>query len=199
LLANKQGDIVTKKVKQTGTAALVLIATLYSGAAAAHGKVTLEEDNCVRWVGESAVHLSAYQPQHDLTAQYCTDIPQEGETVVVIDLVDTALRDMPVGMKIIRGSGTEGETIASISPAVRPDGVLRSELVLEKGQYTVLVDAQGVPPLSYQYGLRVQMINYANTARSAIAPLIGLLIVGFLAYRFRKSQWLQNWLSSRRS
>ena len=190
---------MTTKMKQTGTTALVLIVTLYSGAVAAHGKVTLEEDNCVRWAGESAVHLSAYQPQHDVTAQYCTDIPQEGETVLVVDLVDPVLRNMPVGMKIVRGNGTEGETVASISPATRPDGVLTSGIVLEKGQYTVLVDAQGVPPLSYQYGLRVQMINYANTARAAIAPLIGLLIVGFLAYRFRKSQWLQNWLSSRRS
>jgi hypothetical protein len=54
---------------------LLLVGALYPGAAAAHEGAELEQDPCVRWVGESAVHFNAYQPQYELKAQYCTDIP----------------------------------------------------------------------------------------------------------------------------
>ena len=86
-----------KQMTRAGAAVFVLVAALYPGVAAAHGGADLEVDPCVRWVGESAVHFSTYQPQYELKAQYCTDIPQTGETFLVVDLVDPALRNVPVG------------------------------------------------------------------------------------------------------
>ena len=50
-------------------AAFILITALHAGAAGAHGKESLEEDSCVRRIGENMVHLSAYQPQYDTSAQ----------------------------------------------------------------------------------------------------------------------------------
>ena len=191
---------MVRQMTQAGATALMLVAVLYAGAAAAHGKVSLEEDSCVRRIGDSMVHLSAYQPQFEPSAQYCTEIPQGGDTHLVVDLVDQALRDMPVGMRIVRGtSETEDETVSFIRPSVHPDGVIRGETNLDQGLYTVIITADGLPPLRYQYPLRVQMINYANVFRTAVLPLIGLLLLTLLGYKLMKSKRMQAWRASRRS
>jgi hypothetical protein len=191
---------VVRQMTQAGATALMLVAVLYAGAAAAHGKVSMEEDSCVRRIGDSMVHLSAYQPQFEPSAQYCTEIPKGGDTHLVVDLVDQALREMPVGMRIVRGtSETEDETVSFVRPSVHPDGVIRGETSLDQGLYTVIITADGLPPLRYQYPLRVQMINYANVFRTAVLPLIGLLLLTLLAYKLMKSKRMQAWRASRRS
>ncbi len=190
---------MVRQMTQAGATALILVAVLYAGAAAAHGKVSLEEDSCVRRIGDSMVHLSAYQPQFEPSAQYCTEIPKGGDTHLVVDLVDQALRDMPVGMRIVRGTNeTEDETVSFIRPSVHPDGVIRGETNLDQGLYTVIITADGLPPMRYQYPLRVQMINYANVFRTAVLPLIGLLLLTLLAYKLMKSKRMQAWRASRR-
>ena len=191
---------MVRQMTQAGATALILVAVLYAGAAAAHGKVSLEEDSCVRRIGDSMVHLSAYQPQFEPSAQYCTEIPKGGDTHLVVDLVDQALREMPVGMRIVRGTNeTEDETVSFVRPSVHPDGVIRGETSLNQGLYTVIITADGLPPLRYQYPLRVQMINYANVFRTAVLPLIGLLLLTLLAYKLMKSKRMQAWRASRRS
>ncbi|SEK66911.1 hypothetical protein SAMN05216387_102323 [Nitrosovibrio tenuis] len=189
-----------KQAIQAGALALVFAAGLYSGTAAAHGRVAMEEDTCMRRLGDnSMVHLSAYQPQHEPSDQYCTDIPKEGNTFLVVDLVDPALRDIPVGMRIVRGtSEQEDETVSYVRPSHHPDGVMRGETTLDKGQYTVFITGESVPPVHYQYPLRVQMINYAKTFRAAVWPLIGMLLLTFLGYRIMQSKRVRQWRSSRR-
>ena len=191
---------MVRQMTQAGATALMLVAVLYAGAAAAHGKVSLEEDSCVRRIGDSMVHLSAYQPQFEPSAQYCTEIPKGGDTHLVVDLVDQALREMPVGMRIVRGTNeTEDETVSFVRPSVHADGVIRGETSLDQGLYTVIITADGLPPMRYQYPLRVQMINYANVFRTAVLPLIGLLLLTLLAYKLMKSKRMQAWRASRRS
>lgn len=190
---------MVRQVIQAGAAVLILIAALYAGAAAAHGKVSLEEDSCVRRIGESMVHLSAYQPQYEPSAQYCTEIPKVGNTYLVVDLVDQALRDMPIGMRVIKGtSETDDETVTYLRPSYHPDGVIKGEASLDQGLYTIIITAEGQPPLRYQYPLRVQMINYANIFRTAVGPLIGLLLLTLFAYKLMKSKRVQRWRASRR-
>lgn len=190
---------MVRQVRQAGTAALILVTALYAGTVAAHGKVSLEEDSCVRRIGDSMVHLSAYQPQYEPSAQYCTEIPKGGDTYLVVDLVDQALREMPIGMRVIKGtSETEDETVSYLRPTYHPDGVIKGETSLDQGLYTVIIIAEGQPPLRYQYPLRVQMINYANIFRTAVGPLIGLLLLSLLAYKLLKSKRVQRWRASRR-
>jgi len=190
---------LSRQITRAGATALVLLAALHAGAAAAHGKVSLEEDSCVRRIGESMVHFSAYQPQFEPTAQYCTEIPKGGDTYLVVDLVDEALRGMPIGMRVVRGtSETEDETVSYLRPSYHPDGVIRGETNLDQGLYTVIITAEGLPPLRYQYPLRVQMINYGNIFRAAVGPLIGLLLLALLAYKLMKSKRVQRWRASRR-
>lgn len=190
-------------VKRTGVAIWVLTWALasafHSGTVLAHGKETMEEDSCTRRVGDSMVHLSAYQPQFDASAQYCTEIPKGGETYLVIDLVDQAMREMPIGMRVIKGTNeAEDETVSLQKPGYHPDGVIRGELNLDQGLYTVIITAEGVPPLRYQYPLRVQMINYAQIFRTAVVPLILLLLLILFGYKLMKSERVQRWRASKR-
>jgi len=183
-----------RQVTWAGSTVLFLVAALYPGAATAHEGADLEVDSCVRWVGESAVHFNAYQPQYELKAQYCTDIPKTGETFLVVDLVDPALRNVPVGLRIVKGiDGTEAQTVADWRPSHHPAGVVSGETTLDEGLYRVIITAEGRNPLRYQYLLRVQMIDYQKLVRSVVAPLIGLLLFTWLAYKLVRSKWLRNW------
>jgi len=192
--------MMIKRALQAGASALVLAAAIYSGVAAAHGKVAMEEDTCMRRLGDnSMVHLSAYQPQHEPSDQYCTDIPQEGNTFLVVDLVDPALRDIPIAMRVVRGtSEVEDETVTYVRASHHPDGVIRGETSLDKGQYTVFITGESVPPVRYAYPLRVQMINYAKTFRAAVWPLIAMLVLTFLAYKITQSKRVRQWRTPRR-
>lgn len=72
--------MVKELEKAIATIAFFLAIVLYADIVSAHGKVSLEQDSCVRGVQGSMVHLSTYQPQNEPTAHYCTEIPAEGET-----------------------------------------------------------------------------------------------------------------------
>ena len=185
------------QMTRTGSMVLLLAAALYPGAAVAHEGAELEVDPCVRWVGESAVHFSSYQPQYELKAQYCTDIPKTGETFLVVDLVDPALRNEPVGMRVMKGNGSnesEDQIVVDIRPSTHPDGVLRGEVRLAEGLYTVTIAAEKQNLMRRpQYLLRVHMIDYQKLVRSIAGPLIGLLFAGWLAYKLIRSKWVQKW------
>ena len=192
--------MVKRLEKAIAMTAFFLVMVLYAGIVGAHGKVPLEQDSCVRGTQGSMVHLSTYQPQNEPTAQYCTEIPKEGETFLVVDLIDQALRNMPVALRIVKGtSETEDETVSLFRASYHPDGVIGGKTNLNQGQYTVFITGESVPPVRYQYPLRVQQINYAKVARSSIGPAIALLLLTFLGYKLMKSKRMQNWLASRRT
>ncbi|NJL17974.1 MAG: hypothetical protein HC938_13120, partial [Nitrospira sp.] len=125
---------------------LALFLALSPDSVFAHGNVTIEEDPCVRKIGGSMVHFSAYQPQIEPKAQYCTEIPDVGDTFLVVDLVDPTLRTLPVGVKIIRGvnedAQDETQTVAYWEPMSHPDGVVRGEAKLDKGLYKLIITAE---------------------------------------------------------
>ncbi len=183
---------------------LILVAALYHpGVAAAHGAASGEDDPCLRRVGESLVHFNAYQPQYELKGQYCTDIPKEGDTFLVVDLVDPALRNEPVGMRVMKGNGnneTEDQIVADIRPSTHPDGVLRGEVRLDEGLYTVTIAAEKQNLMRRpQYLLRVHMTDYQKLVRSMVVPLIGVLLLALLLYKLARSKWLRNWWAGSRS
>ena len=187
-----------RQVTQVGSMVLILVAALYHpGVATAHGTVSGEDDPCLRQAGEILVHFNAYQPQYQLRDQYCTDIPKEGDTFLIVDLVDPALRNEPVGMRVVKGNGsneTEDQIVADIRPSIHPDGVLRSEVRLDEGLYTVTIASEKRNLMRRpQYLLRVHMIDYQQLMRTAAAPLIGVLLVAWLGYKLVRSKWLQSW------
>ena len=193
-----------RHLRRVGATALLLIAVLYNpGGAAAHGTTSGEDDPCLRRVGEYLVHFSSYQPQYQLTDQYCTDIPKEGDTFLVVDLVDPSLRSEPVGMRVVRGNGSseaEDQIVADIRPSIHPDGVLRGEVRLDEGLYTVTIAAEKQNLMRRpQYLLRVHMTDYQKLMRSVGMPLLGMLLTAWLGYKLLRSQWLQRWWAGLRS
>ena len=193
-----------RQVTGAGATALILVTALYHpGVAAAHGGASGEDDPCLRRVGESLVHFSAYQPQYELKGQYCTDIPKEGDTFLVVDLVDPALRSEPVGMQVTKGNGTngaEGQIVIDVRPSTHPDGVLRGEVSLEEGLYTVTVAAEKRNLMRRpQYLLRVHMVDYQKIVLSVAGPLIGVLLLAWLLYKLARSKWLRSWWAVLRS
>ncbi|TKB71771.1 MAG: hypothetical protein E8D46_16730 [Nitrospira sp.] len=193
---------MNKQMTRVSFIVLLLVAALYPGAAVAHEGAELEVDPCVRWVGESAVHLSSYQPQYELKAQYCTDIPKTGETFLVVDLVDPALRNVPVGLQIVKGNGRNeagAQTVADWRPSRHPAGVISGETNLDEGLYRVIITAEGRNPSRYQYLLRVQMTDYQKLVNVAVVPLLGVLLCAWLGYKLVRSRWLRNWWAVLRS
>ena len=177
---------------------LMLVATLYlPGVAAAHGGTDMEQDPCMRQAGESMVHFSAYQPQYELKDQYCTEIPKEGDTFLVVDLVDSTLRTESLGMRVMKGNGrneAEDQIVADVRPSYHPDGVLRSEVRLDEGMYTVIIASEKQNLLRRpQYLLRVHMIDYQKLVLSIAGPLVGVLLFAWLVYKLIRSKWLRSW------
>ncbi len=182
----------------TGLTVLLLVVALsHPGIAMAHGGADMEQDPCMRLAGENMVHFSAYQPQYEIKTQYCTEIPQEGDTFLVVDLVDPALRNEPIGMRVLRGNGkneAEGEIVADVRPTSHPDGVLRGEVRLNEGLYTVTIESERQNLLKRpQYFLRVHMIDYQKLVLSIAGPLVGLLFLGWLVYKLLRSKWVRGW------
>lgn len=193
-----------KHVIGIGATGLLLVAALHHpGVAAAHGAVSGEDDPCIRQVGERVVHFNAYQPQYQLKDQYCTDIPKEGETFLVVDLVDPALRNEPVGMRVVKGNGSkeaDDQIVADIRPSLHPDGVLRSEVRLDEGLYTVILATEKQNLMRRpQYLLRVHMTDYQQLVRTVAVPLLGALLAAWLGYKLLRSTWLRNWWAVLRS
>jgi len=191
-------------MRGVGATGLLLLAVLSQpGIANAHGSVSGEDDPCLRRIGGQVVHFNAYQPQYQLKDQYCTDIPKEGDTFLVVDLVDPALRNEPVGMRVVRGTGSkegDNQIVADIRPSVHPDGVLRSEVRLEEGLYTVTIATQKQNLMKRsQYLLRVHMTDYQQLVRTIALPLLGVLLAAWLGYKLLRSTWLRNWWAVLRS
>lgn len=178
---------------QKAVTACILVFLSIAGPAWGHGKVSLEEDTCVRKIGDNMVHLNTYQPQHDKGGHYCTELPISGDTYLVVDLIDPALRNMPVSMKVFRGEGKEGEAIVQVNADYHPDGVINGIGKLDKGLYSVMVTAEGVPPLNYYYQLRVEMVDYGKLARTWAGPVVAILFLGWLIYKLVLSGRLKSW------
>ena len=136
-----------------------------------HSNVAMEEDSCVQRVGGNLVHFNAYQPQNEAKAQYCTEIPGEGDTFLVVDLVDPGFHKTPVAVRIVRGpNGTaDDQMVGYRPPAFHSDGIVRGEAQLIKGLYGAIITPEGFIPSSYL--LRVPQVDYSAIARNMIGPI----------------------------
>jgi len=190
---------VVKQAIRASATAFILMMSLHTGVAGAHGNVAMEQDSCMRRAGGgSMIHMSVYQPTIEPSSHYCTEIPNVGETYLVIDLVDKALRDMPVGIRIVKGTGdADSETIKTVKPAFYKSGSLSQKVYLEQGRYTVIIKGEAVPPVEHSYPLRVQMVNYSEVFQKVIGPATALLVLIFVGYKLAKTKKIQKWLSSR--
>ena len=96
-------------------------------AAAAHGGVKLEQDECVMKIGPSTMHFIAYQRVGE-EQEFCEDIAQTGPTVIALSAVSPDLRDMAIGVRVVKDVGEDKEQsdIAAVTVAYYPPKVYRN-------------------------------------------------------------------------
>jgi hypothetical protein len=114
--------------------------------ATAHGGLAMEKDYCKLRVGPHVMHFTGYQPGDGYRKEFCEDIPSTGATIVILDFIDDALRDLPVSVRIIRdtGGGPERDLgnpiVYHVPPKIYPMGTFSFNYQFrEAGNYVGLV------------------------------------------------------------
>jgi len=106
---------------------------IWSAPAFAHGGVKLEQDECVLKIGPSTMHFIGYQRAGE-EQEFCEDIAQTGPTVIALSAVSPDLRDMAIGIRVVKDVGEDKEkadldavTVAYLPPKVYRNGILTFE------------------------------------------------------------------------
>lgn len=76
----------------------------------AHGGVSMDEDTCVMQLGPYRAHFTGYQPSVRASQEFCEDIPAVARSIIALDFIDPALRDMLVDFRVIRDVNDVGIT-----------------------------------------------------------------------------------------
>jgi len=135
---------------------LALGVAILAGAAnpaSAHGGVKLEQDECVLKIGPNTMHFIGYQRTGE-EQEFCEDIAHTGPTVIALTAVSPDLRDMAIGVRIVKDVGEEQEkanleaaTEFYLPPKVYRNGTMTFEHDFKKaGHYVGIVtvsDDQG--------------------------------------------------------
>lgn len=118
----------THHVITSGMRVLGVIAALLLPASVvwAHGGASVEADKCRIEVGPHLVHFTAYQPQLTGTTEYCNEIPELGQAVIVFDYEGKALREMTVEFEITKEP--EGSRVFYQAPTTNPTGTYNTQL-----------------------------------------------------------------------
>lgn len=114
--------------------------------AQAHGGVKLEQDECVMQLGSNTLHFIGYQRSGE-EQEFCQDIAQTGPTVIALSAVSPELRDMAIGVRVVKDVGETNEksnldaiTVVNIEPKVYRNGILTFEHNFkDAGHYVALV------------------------------------------------------------
>jgi hypothetical protein len=156
--------------------------------AEAHGGLSMERDTCKLRIGSYVMHFTGYQPDSSAAREFCEDIPEIGRTVIVLDYLDDALRDLPVEVRIIRNTGDESDlekvTVFEKPPAVYPRGSVAVEYTFpEPGRFVGLVTVGGSgPQLVSRFPFAVgtsgfwMKIFYVGAAAAALAAGAALFL-----------------------
>lgn len=171
----------------------LLSAMAAAGSAFAHGGVKLEQDECVLKIGPYTVHFIGYQRKGE-EQEFCEDIAQTGPTVIALTPVQPELRDMAIGVRVVKDVGEQQEkadigavTEAFLPPKVYRNGILTFEHDFKTaGRYVGIVtlsDDQGQEWVSrfpftvglYTFGGMIEYILYATGFLSLSAFLWFLL------------------------
>ncbi len=129
--------------------ALAFLATFGITSANAHGGLAMDADFCKLRVGRYLMHFVGYQPDSsNATKEFCEDIPETGATIIVLDYIDDALRDLPTEVRVIRDTGDESNleavSVFHLPAKVYPSGSLSLEHNFkEGGRYVGLVTVHG--------------------------------------------------------
>lgn len=160
--------LAARSVLRLGVA---LLGLALSGAAQAHGGLSIDSDMCKLRLGPFNMHFTGYQPEINGNREFCEDIPKVGHTIVVMDVIEPELREMPIEVRIIRDTGDESRldaiTVLHLPPKTYLSGSVPFEYSFTSpGKFVGLVTAGvqgqyvsrfpfsvGIPPNRYGHYL----------------------------------------------
>lgn len=88
----------------------VLLASLLPIEAPAHGGVSMDQDICLMKLGTYLSHFTAYMPERRATQEFCEDLPEVGNVIMVMDFFSDELRPMQTDFRIVRDVKEIGRT-----------------------------------------------------------------------------------------
>ena len=110
---------------------ILLTALSPTSSAWAHGGASVDTDQCRIFVGPHLVHFTAYQPSLTGSTEYCGEIPDLGNTVMVFDYEGKALRNMTVEVEFTKEP--EGTRIAYLPPSTHSSGTFNTSYNFTEG------------------------------------------------------------------
>lgn len=173
--------------------ALLSLGSLTANPAFAHGGTAIEFDTCVVSLGKYTMHFTAYQ-QETGGEEHCWDLPSPGKTILVFDLVETAMRSKPAELRIVEmgksgGIGGVVKTVAHVPTKVFPQGTIDVEASFEaEKKYIAVLVMSDAPPLVLKAPIQVVP---KGVGTNAIYIVLGLAAIGgmvFFALRQRRDR-----------
>ena len=152
----------------------------------------LSYDPCAKPVGQYYVHMAAYQPDSNPFGEYCASVPSGGKTLLVFDLVGSAMRQIPVGVEIFDPNGTSGShKVLSLPATEYPSGVIDINLTLRPGRNYVALVTVGEPPATSTISFPIQVSGWWNGLElPALLAAAGILVAVYYGLRLRREQTL---------
>ena len=172
-------------------AAGVASACFAAPAALAHGGVKLEQDECVLKIGPNTMHFIGYQRTGE-EQEFCEDIAQTGPTVIALTAVSPELRDMAIGVRVVKDVGEAKEkadldavTVFYREPKVYSNGTMTFEHDFKaSGNYVGIVtvsDDQGNEWVS-RFPFSVGVYTFMGSLEYILYGVGFTALCGFLWY-----------------
>jgi hypothetical protein len=152
----------------------------------AHGSLSMDKDMCKLQLGKYMMHFTGYQPEATGSAEFCEDIPKTGSVVMVLDVIDADLREMPIEVRIIQDAGEKGDaqavTVLHLAPQRYPTGSISITHQFDQpGKFVGLVTAGEKGEHVSRFPFSVGVIK---PAYQKYLPLILVVLLGFALYLF---------------
>tara|TARA_B110000858_G_scaffold77483_1_gene89763 strand:+ start:920 stop:1573 length:654 start_codon:yes stop_codon:yes gene_type:complete len=182
-------------------ALLLLISTLSSQYASAHGGVAFQEDLCVINIDFLQAHFTVFQPETRESDEFCEDIPDVSRSVFVMEYLHNLLPEMLIDFRIIRDINEVGQyatledvlaiedleaaTVYYESPRMEPGGFYTASYEFDsKGTYIGVVTAEH--PVEDRYYTAVFYFQVGGPDYGSLPLFFALLLV------LQTSYWLSN-------
>lgn len=160
-------------------------------ALAQHGH-ELAPDTCVLHTGPYKMYFHSYLPETYYERQFCQELPGIGTAVLVFDFVEKELRALPVEVRIISDTGSEGNleavTVAHLPAKVYPTGSIDVKHNFDKpGKFVGLVSVgekgEHVSRLPFSVGETGALSHLSHYIMVIVPVVVGLAVVLFFAFK----------------
>lgn len=168
---------------------------LWPPSSAAHGGLSMDSDMCKLRIGIFNMHFAGYQPQANGNKEFCEDIPATGDTIIVMDAIEPALRELPIEVRIIEDTGDESQldavTVLHLPPKIYETGSIPVQYSFARpGRYVGLVTTgdKGQYVSRFPFSVGIEDTGYGLYLLIAAVALVGF---GFYRYAGRARRLAQ--------